>query len=117
MITPIARRAVTATFTLPRAVRSITTTQKLAFANDKAVANPNIKVTHFEDGKRVAETVKVEAAAAAPAMQADIPYVATRLKTSTRSTLPNTMKQFTLTGKTAIVSGYVTSTIFIISPH
>jgi hypothetical protein len=89
MITPITRRAVTATFTFPRAVRSFTTTQKLAFANDKAVANPNIKVTHFEDGKPVDGNVKVKVTAA-PAMQAGIPYFATRLKTHRKGALADT---------------------------
>ncbi|SMR44527.1 unnamed protein product [Zymoseptoria tritici ST99CH_3D1] len=77
---------------------------KAAFTTVPRIANPNIKITSFEDGKRVDEVVQTDATTA-PAIPADVPYVATGLHPSTRDNMPNTLKNFTLTGKTAVVSG------------
>lgn len=78
---------------------------KAAFTTVPRIANPNIKITSFEDGKRVDEVVQTDGTTA-PAIPADVPYVATGLHPSTRDNMPNTLKNFTLTGKTAVVSGY-----------
>ncbi|KJY00758.1 hypothetical protein TI39_contig313g00021 [Zymoseptoria brevis] len=69
-------------------------------------AQPDIKVTHFEDGKRVQENVEVDVGAAAPTVAADVPYIASGLQAKVREALPTTIKNFTLTGKPAIVSAY-----------
>jgi hypothetical protein len=92
------------------------TMQKAYISKTASITNPNIKVTHFEDGKRVHENVHIEATSAQQTIVGDVPYVATGLKAATRDTLPTTLKNFTLTGKTAIVSGYVTPTSTFISP-
>ncbi|SMY19682.1 unnamed protein product [Zymoseptoria tritici ST99CH_1A5] len=89
----------------PQMMRAISTTASSKLQHSQSITNPNIKVTHFEDGKRVQENVEVDVGAAAPIVAADVPYIASGLQAKVREALPTTIKNFTLAGKTAIVSG------------
>jgi uncharacterized protein (DUF1330 family) len=85
--------------------------QRAAFNTFTKLNEKAVNVTDFKDGaasKDTFDTAKYAAAAAATGAKApDEVHVAQGLPHSVREQLNRTMKSFTLTGKTAIVTGYV----------
>lgn len=89
--------------------------QRAAFNTFTKLNEREVHITDFENGAAKKDTFDTEKyAATKPAT--DETHVAQGLPDSVRAQLNRTMASFTLTGKTAIVTGYVT---FILhrSPH